>query len=96
MVSTSFKVVLAILRHRHRHQGWLLGALGSFLAPQACPGRREMISNLVHGAPWFGEEVCVSQQANLTVAALAAAYALLAAACVQPPDLVLPVDAVPS
>ncbi len=55
-----------------------------------------MISNLVHGAPWFGEEVCVSQQANLTVAALAAAYALLAAACVQPPDLVLPVDAVPS
>lgn len=53
LVMTFFGVLMAILTHRHRHNGLLLSELGSYLlGPERCVAGTKRISNLLHSRKW--------------------------------------------
>jgi hypothetical protein len=53
LVKTFLGLVLAILMHRHRHNGLLLSELGGYLlGPEKAPAGTKRISNLVHSERW--------------------------------------------
>lgn len=53
LVSTFLGLVMAILLHRHRHNGLLLSELGGYLlgAEHCCAGTKRL-SNLLHSEKW--------------------------------------------
>ena len=53
LVMTFFGLLMAILTHRHRHQGLLLSELGGYLlGPERCVAGTKRISNLLHSEKW--------------------------------------------
>src|SRR5881628_287179 len=53
LVSTFLGLVMAIIMHRHRNNGLLLGELGGYLlGAEHCRAGTKRISNLVHSERW--------------------------------------------
>jgi len=53
LVQTFLGLVMAIVMHRHRHNGLLMSELGSYLlGPEGCRAGTKRISNLIHSEKW--------------------------------------------
>lgn len=76
LVSTFLGTLMAILCHRHRHNGLLLSELGGYLlGPERCQAGTKRLSNLLHSKKWKAKRIVkfLWRQGNRRVSQLQAA-----------------------